>query len=251
MVLITNHFERAISLLASQFRFNKPDGSLTNLQKLIKALVIPAQELEDVNYQLLTLRWLSTAQGVQLDEIGVILGLPRNPGESDSDYRERLQFQIFINTSSGTPEQVIETLKFLTDASYIDYYERNAAFYEMYTDGTKFPYPPNDLNTAIKRVSPAGVNYVPITASYGADIVFIVSNDVSSNLLEVNPDINDPNYAASLELEPYNKVLYVDVGSIEDDSFEGGLEELDYPSPWAGEISELIQINGNIPPRRF
>lgn len=36
MALITNHFERAVALLASQFRFQLVDGELTNLQKVIK-----------------------------------------------------------------------------------------------------------------------------------------------------------------------------------------------------------------------
>ena len=248
MVVVLDHFERTVALLASQFQLNKPDGSLTNFQKVLKALVVPAQQIEDVNYQLLTLRWLSTAQGVQLDEIGVILGLVRNLDESDEDYRERLQFQIFINTSSGTPEQAMQVLQFLTQASHISYFEIPSAFYMMETNGLKFPNPPNELNEAIKRVSPAGVNYVPITAVYDFPIVFSLGQDLSNQPLFVSPDENNYSELVNLEMEPYNSILYVSTGSFgEDEDFIGGLDELNYPLPTAGQIGELIQINSNFP----
>jgi len=96
MALITNHFERAVALLASQFRFELANGELTNLQKIIKILAEQAQDIDYVNFELETQRWLDIAVGVQLDLLGEILGLPRNIRESDDDYRERLQFQIFI-----------------------------------------------------------------------------------------------------------------------------------------------------------
>lgn len=251
MVLITNVFERALALLASQFRDQKLNGELTNLQKLIKILSVPAQELQYLNEQLLTERWLNIAVGVQLDELGIILGLPRNPGESDNDYRERLQFQIFINISNGTPEDVIRALAFLTKSTHIDYIERSPAFFQMGTDGLTFPEPPNELNDAIFAMSPAGVNYAPIIATYGAEIPFEFSGDLSSTPFGVSPDISDPSFIAELLIEPQNDILYVSAGDVEDTGPNGGLDELDFPLPTAGQVSELIQKNGNFPPERF
>lgn len=250
MVVINNHFERAVALLASQFQFNKPDGSLTNFQKLLQAIIVPAQQLEDVNYELLTERWLATAIGQQLDEIGIILGLPRELNESDADYRERLQFQIFINTSSGTPEQAIAVLKFLTKATEIVYYEATPAFYQMETNGLVFPNPPNDLNDAIKQISPAGVNYVPIIATYNVPISFELSGDLEFNPLGINANLDDPTEINLLQVDPYAKILYVNAGNVEQNGIEGGLEELNFPLPTAGQLSELIQKNGNFPAER-
>ena len=224
MVLITNVFERALALLASQFRDQKLNGELTNLQKLIKILSVPAQELQYLNEQLLTERWLNIAVGVQLDELGIILGLPRNPGESDNDYRERLQFQIFINISNGTPEDVIRALAFLTKSTHIDYIERSPAFFQMGTDGLTFPEPPNELNDAIFAMSPAGVNYAPIIATYGAEIPFEFSGDLSSTPFGVSPDISDPSFIAELLIEPQNDILYVSAGDVEDTGPNGGLD---------------------------
>ena len=251
MVLITNVFERALALLVSQFRDQKLNGDLTNLQKLIRILSVPAQELAYVNYKILTERWLNIAVGVQLDELGIILGLSRNPGESDEDYRERLQFQIFINISNGTPEDVIRALAFLTKSTHIDYIERSPAFFQMGTDGTTFPDTPNELNDAIFAMSPAGVNYAPIVATYGAEIPFSFSGDLALNPFGVAPDVDDPSFIAELLIEPQNDILYVSNGDVEDSGPNGGLDELNYPLATAGQVSELIQKNGNFPPERF
>jgi hypothetical protein len=251
MVQITNEFDRAMSLLASQFRGQKANGELTNLQKLIKILCVPAQELEDVNWQLKTQRWLDVAVGYQLDELGIILGVARQIGESDEDYRERLQFQIFINTSNGTPEDSIKVLAFLTQGTNIGYHELRPAAYQMETNGLKFPDPPNELNDGLFSVSPAGVNYVPIVATYNVPISFELSGDLSLDPLWVAPDSSDYTILTNLEVEPYNKIIYVSAGNVEDTGPNGGLDELNFPLPTAGQLSELIQKGGNFPARRF
>ncbi|MEO8894042.1 MAG: hypothetical protein ABI417_21360 [Coleofasciculaceae cyanobacterium] len=251
MVHITNTFQRNLALLVSQFRREKPNGDLTNLQKLIKVISILGQEAEDVNWQLKTERWLSTAIGQQLDEIGILLGLPRNINESDESYRERLQFQIFINTSNGTPEDIIKALAFFTNSTHIGYFEREHAFFQLFTDGLTFPNPANNLNDGIFSLSPAGVNYAPIVASYAANIILRFSGDTIAEPLFVAPNEDDPSELHNLEVEPYNSILYVNAGGVEQTGINGAISELNYPSPWGGQICELIQKGGNFPPRRF
>ena len=209
MVQITDHFQRALSLLVSQFRQNNGLPPLNNIQKLIKVICTPIQVLENIKWQLKTERWLSTGVGRQLDEIGIILGLPRQINESDDEYRERLQFQIFINNSSGTPEQIIQVLQFLTQASHIGYFEIGIAAFQLETNGLKFPNPPNDLNDAIFQTSPAGVNYAPIVATYNVPISFELGGDLTDQMLNVVPDGDSPFDQAPLEVEPYNSLLYV------------------------------------------
>lgn len=250
MVQILNCYERAIALLASQFRGEKANGDLTNLQKMIKAISIEFQQLEDVNFELKTLRWLSTSLGAQLDELGIILGLPRNINESDESYRERLQFQIYINTSSGTPEDVIRVLSFFTQSSHIGYFERRTAFFQMETNGLKFPVPANNLNDAIFSVSPAGINYCPVVATYNVPISFQFSGDVQDDPLFVAPNISDPDELVNLEMQPYAAILYVSAGNVEDNGPDGGLDELNFPLSTAGQLSEMILKGGNFPPRR-
>ena len=254
MVQITNHFDRALSLLVSQFRGQKPDGSLTNFQKLIKVLVKPFQDIENVKWQLKTERWLSSSEGVQLDKLGEILGLARLPGESDEEYRERLQFQIFINKSSGTPEEVMSVLRFFTQATHTNYHDIGIAAFQLETNGLKnlsAPDLPNDLNEGLFKVSPAGVNYAPIVATYGVDISFELSGDLTDAPFLVAPDILDPTDLTELLIEPNNALLYVAAGQYEQNGPDGGLDELDFPLATAGQVSELIQKVGNFPPQRF
>lgn len=66
-----NHKELAISRLATQFRES------TNLINYIRALLIEADTLEQVFCDLLEKRWLDTAEGVQLDILGAIVGQSR------------------------------------------------------------------------------------------------------------------------------------------------------------------------------
>lgn len=253
MVQITNHFQRALALLVSQFRGQKADGELTNLQKLLKVLVTAAQRLEDAKWQLKTERWLSTAFGVQLDEIGVILGLPRNSNESDEDYRERLQFQIFINITSGTPEEVMAVLAFLTNATHTNYHDIGIAAFQLETNGLKFPNPPNELNDAIFQVSPAGVNYAPIVATYNVPISFELGGDLTDEPFWVAANTADPSELKNLEMEIYagTPILYVATGEVGSSGPNGGLDELNFPLETAGQLSELIQKGGNSPPERF
>lgn len=245
---ILNVYERTLALLVSQFRDSRPDGSLSNFQKLIRAISSSLQNVEDVNWELFSERWLNTAVGFQLDEIGVLLGLPRNPNESDESYRFRLRVQIFINIAKGTPEEQINLLRILTDASYIGYHELQPAAFQLETNGTLFPDPWNSLNQSIKQISPAGVAYTPITATLGEEWVLRFGGNQALGPLYVSPDgIN----LGPLEVEPYNSILYVSSGAVEIDTTSGQLAELNFPNPQAGILSELIQIDGQLTPRRF
>lgn len=247
MVQISNVFERTLALLVAQFRDQKPDGTLTNFQKLIKILCEEKQVIQDVLWQLKTERSLSSAIGQQLDGIGEILGLPRNEGETDEDYRESLQFQVFINSSSGTPEQILTAIKFLTKADIVRIFEPFPAFFQLETNGLNFPTPPNDLNDAIFNMSPAGVNYAPITATYGVSFPLRTSNfDIRNYLLSVNSN----NESLNLLMMPYNENLSVTNASNNQEFSNGWLDELGFPSNGAGQIAELIQKDGNKPPRR-
>lgn len=66
-----NHKELAISRLATQFRKS------TNLISYIRVLLIEADALEQVFCDLLEKRWIDTAEGVQLDILGAIVGQSR------------------------------------------------------------------------------------------------------------------------------------------------------------------------------
>ena len=249
MTLISNHTQRAIALLASQFQQSLLGGDYNRFQKLIQAFVTQFQEIDDVNQTLKFNRAIDTSVGVQLDGLGQILGLARLPDEGDEDYRETLKFQIFINKSNGTPEEVIAVLKFLTKATKIRYHEYYPAAFQMDTDGTTFSVPPEDLVLALQSVSPAAVQYTPITATYGVPFPFIFSGDPIIELLNVSPFESDPFDLRNLQVETTN-LLAVNAGNVSNPAFGGCFAEFGTPIDitGSGQLAEVIMFNGSVPP---
>ena len=256
MVDIPNYFQRAIALLASQFQSANPDGSLTNFQNLIYAIETLFQELNTQEINLQTLRFLPTAQGVQLDGLGQIIGLARIDGQTDASYREALGFQIYINLSVGYPEQVITILKNLTQATKVWYNEQYPAAYEMATNGLIFPTTPSDLVTVIQQSSPAGVEFIGVTATYNV-IPFVFSTDPVATQFYVAPIPNDPSQINPLDVNPGSGEVpfFVQGGETSNPDFGGAFAEAlgMYPTytidtTGAGQMVEFLQVGGNIPP---
>ena len=249
MALIPNHVQRAIALLAGQFQQSLLDGEYSRFQRLIQAFVTQFQEIDDVDQTLKSQRSIETSVGVQLDGLGQILGLSRLPDESDDDYREKLKFQIFINKSNGTPEEVIAVLKFLTKATKIRYHEYYPAAFQMDTDGVTFSVPPEQLVSAIQSVSPAAIQYTPITATYGVPLPFVFSGDPIIELLDVAPFESTPFDFRNLQVQVVD-LLAVNAGNVVNPTFGGCFAEFGTPidTTGAGQLAEVIMFNGSEPP---
>jgi len=267
MVDIPDYYARAYSLLASQFQVTNPDGSLTNFQKMIYAISTMSQLIQTQLNLLQTDRFLDFAQGVQLDGIGQILGLARVPGQPDDSgfvdgvyqqgYRQDLQFQIFVNESEGTPEDVITILKYLTNASTVWYDDMFPAAYILTTNGLTFPANPSDLNGIMQSVSPAGVQYVGTVATYGG-VPFVFSSDPFEEQLYVAANPDSPGTLSPFQADPGTGIqnFFVQAGMTSNPDFGGGFAEAiliggddyDYDDSGAGQLSEFLATNGNIPP---
>ena len=96
--------EHAKSLLLPQFR-GKP-----RLEALLCALTEEIADLEGAIWDVFTKRWLTTAEGVQLDLLGGILDLPR-AGWGDDTYRALLAAWILVLRSEGTRPDLLRILE--------------------------------------------------------------------------------------------------------------------------------------------
>lgn len=92
--------------------------ALTRVEQLIAALNGPVQDVENALQQLLLQRWLSSAQGAQLDLLGKIVGQARG-GLSDSSYSQYISARIATNLSQGRYEDLILVAKLLLTANNI------------------------------------------------------------------------------------------------------------------------------------
>lgn len=133
--------------LAEQFK-NSPQ-----LQGLICSLLSEYQDLKEVFQDLLLNRSIFTADGVQLDLLGDILGLDRY-GLDDDSYRTALQSTVYLNVSNGEPETVITYLKKVTESSIVLYSESQPATIKMFYNGATVPV---GLKASVKSVIAAGV----------------------------------------------------------------------------------------------
>lgn len=98
---ITDHVARAQERLLTQFR-DSP-----KLNALLGALVLEVQSSEDVIFDVILLRYIDAAEGVNLDIIGRYVGRERLDVSDDAEYRELLRVQIRANNSDCGAEDII------------------------------------------------------------------------------------------------------------------------------------------------
>lgn len=109
--IITN----SIARLAAQFQDS------TKFKAFITAFLEEFVELETAATDLLDDRWLDTAEGVQLDGIGEIVGRDRPGGWSDDDYRFLIRIQISINNSRMAVDDTLEIMNAILQGLTVTY----------------------------------------------------------------------------------------------------------------------------------
>lgn len=145
---ISDYGDRAASLLIEQFQ------KKVFIEGTVRALAELAQDAENNMRDVYSDRLLANASGAQLDGIGEIVGVSRL-GSTDEEYRELIDFKIFLNQSNGEPETLIRALKTLTGSANVTYEESYPAGVVLTFDGTSIP---DDLVTKIEQIAPAGVS---------------------------------------------------------------------------------------------
>ena len=161
----------AVPRLTGQF------GESPNLQGFVGAVVAPMTDIEVTFDALASERWIASAIGAQLDGAGSIVGESRF-GRNDTSYRDAIRFRIFINTSKGSPTDLIRGVKYLTaptDAQYIEAFPATAI---VFTNGLFVDY---TIQAAIQEITPAGVSTVPVMVSFASPVLRFASISVLSD----------------------------------------------------------------------
>jgi hypothetical protein len=149
---IDDHEERVPELLITQFR-GKPRA-----EALAKALTVQTQPIEDATHQVAVGRFLSNAEGVQLDGIGEIVGRSR-AGLEDDVYRGVLRAQVRVLLSSGQAEELLTIARLIIDSEAVRWDERYpAAGAMMFSD--PLPVDPSLVLAMLQAAKSAGVRLV-------------------------------------------------------------------------------------------
>ena len=158
---ILNHVEQALALLPSQFTDS------TKLRALITALVARVQEIEDDTWACIEDRMLSTAEGVQLDQYGKVLGQPRD-GLADEDYRALLGIRILANRSNGQADVILRVVAGLLGPERlthgVEYRQQGTAEYRLQweADSTTGADRRALVVKILDEITPAGVSYTAV-----------------------------------------------------------------------------------------
>jgi len=161
---ITDHSERAKNLLIEQFEESE------KLKTLVGIYVDQIQEIEFAISDIISSRNIDKAMGDSLDIIGERVGESR-AYRTDVDYRIAIKFKIFLNTSNGEPETVIEALKTFAQANTIHYLEPYPATILLLYQSDFLP--PAGLKQKIEQISPAGVEImIAYTNNYNSFFAF-------------------------------------------------------------------------------
>jgi len=169
---ITDYDVRCLEFLASQF------DDADNLKGFIQAVIESVQDCEDVANDLLIYRInISTAEGIQLDNIGAIVGVLR-AGLSDALYRIQIAYAIIRNGLLPTPNDFIQAVVSLTESTYTRYWELIPAAIQIHFDGNVI----TGLADLVDNMAPAGVS-VELVKEYAAagHEPFVFANDDKTN----------------------------------------------------------------------
>ncbi len=118
-LVTVDHVRIGLSRLCLQFRSAAPmeePANRTNMEKLLAALLAPFNDLELALQQLLLLRSIYVATGVQLDAIGKLVGQVRG-ALVDEDYRRFLFARIATNRAIGKRRNQIQIAKLVLNNS--------------------------------------------------------------------------------------------------------------------------------------
>lgn len=154
---LLNYRKTALSRLTGQF-VDKP-----RVCGLVENMVEPLEELEADFLALKDRRWINTAEGKQLDYCGYLVGITRQ-GRSDDEYRTAIKARVLSNVSAATAGDLIEGVRFLTNAKNPQYLESYPACAILFSDGDTVP---SGSQQVIQDIAPAAIETIPLLVSYG------------------------------------------------------------------------------------
>ncbi len=125
------HVAQAVALLTEQFK-----GKL-NIEGILVAAVTPVQKLEAELWILLWAWTVDYAVGLQLDDLGVVVGEARE-GREDENYRTAIRLRVRINRSMGRASDMVEIAAMINElATYVEYFPLawEVSIYDVETGG--------------------------------------------------------------------------------------------------------------------
>jgi hypothetical protein len=140
---------------------------VSNIRKLLGALVRPYQDLEDTAQAMIAQRDVRVAVGAWLDQLGALVGQKRQGIADDDVYRRFVQARIHTNKSDGEPERMYRiTRVILGDTEHVlELHNQGAAAYVMRIEGQ--PLDAEDADMVIRFLRQATSGGVRVIVEFG------------------------------------------------------------------------------------
>lgn len=139
---ILDHVQQALAKALTQYK-EKPKA-----ENFITAFSEQIQGIEDALFGMVITREVATAVGVQLNNIGTIVGEDR--GDLDDDhYRILIYVKIGQNTSQGNMAKIINVFKLLTQADSVFCFSLNNAEIQL---NSSAPIADKDINFIFRNM---------------------------------------------------------------------------------------------------
>ena len=154
-----------------------------NLNALLAVCLKQLQKAEDALNTGIITRFLGFAAGAHLDAIGRLVGEARL-GKLDPDYRKAIRLRIYVNGSSGRPEDLIYVARQLTGfqvVNYLDVPQASGAGGNCRIVIPGWTADAGQVHAFLQSICPAGVRLIDVTT--GAALVPFRMGDVMGTRL--------------------------------------------------------------------
>jgi len=151
-ILIKDYVQQGEDRLLDQFS-NSPI-----IQGVLSTYLNELSNTQTSSISLLDILNIETAYGYNLDLIGKMVGEERL-GNSDTQYRKNIKVKIFLNSSKGTPNDLLEILDLLTESTSLELFEHTPLHSIFYTDS---PTISDSVPNTLLQSSPVCSHYVGV-----------------------------------------------------------------------------------------
>lgn len=247
---ITDHTDATYDKLLGQFK-DKPV-----IQAVLKTWTDKIQEVEDDLYDLMTKTLFLSAEGVNLQRYGSLLGITRPAGIADGAYRELLIAEILRRSSDGTPDRIRQILEATTGMTGMRIFEHinesqlptvtTALMAYGYSDGTTDNFVINgDEGKYLKWASPITTGSVVIGQHIGDEGSLFIPSELVSPLDRLHVDlVGDPNIDPDYLTD--NNDDYIAIQSNEFDQSGQGYENAILPEFGGSTTRFQVDFNAGI-----
>jgi len=167
-----DHEAEVRALLVEQF---KGESTFTDLRAWLDCYSASIQDLEDVLYDLFTLRDIDTAEGAQLDILGAIVGELRN-GRVDATYRLRIKTRVKINVSSGLGDEILDIFGDVLGSDALSIAEQPGANFVLTIDQDLSAWTIAELAYILASIKGAAINGQAIYSTAAESAMFFFSD---------------------------------------------------------------------------